>query len=56
MSDLTLAQQELLFRANQERMEYAPDLPLTWEDLENAIIAEKNLFGYSSLEAELEKV
>ena len=56
MTELTLAQQELLFRANQDRMEYAPDLPLTWEDLENAMAAERNLFGYSVLEAELTKL
>jgi len=56
MSDLNLAQQELLFRINQERMEYAPDLLLTWEDVEDVINTEKFWFGYSSLEAELEKV
>ena len=56
MTELTLAQQELLFRANQDRMEYAPDLPLTWEDLENAMVAERTLFGYSVLEAELAKL
>lgn len=56
MTELTMAQQELLFRANQDRMEYAPDLPLTWEDLENVMATERDLFGYSALEAELAKL
>lgn len=56
MPDLTLAQEELLFRLNVEHEQLRPGDPLTWEEVEDVINTQKLWFGYSSLEAELEKV